>query len=511
MRNLIVPILLILVSCTGTTQSTRGIVSGYYPGWRWYDRGKLVRPDNLDYSKYQVINYAFLDVTADGSLRLTDPFADKSLLLGPINYGKAPAGYDRSKDLGNPAYHRTGRRFSDYAHKHRVKFVVSIGGWMHSGNFSTVAATPVKRAQFAAQCARIVRLYNLDGIDIDWEYPGDEARGGQATDRQNFTLLLQQVRKALDGLEPQLGRQLLLSIACGASPKRIAGIDWPQVSPLVDNVNLMSYSFYGHWDRISNHNAPLFPPRNATQPGYSCSEAVQNLLDWGVPADRVSMGLAFYGRTQLTQGTSGLHVHGLGLPDSIAFSRNGATPSYFEIVKRINEGMYYYRWDEVAQVPYLSGKEGIPSFVSFDDPQSITLKAQFAKSRNLHGVVIWDITADYLETSPGSKVVAETPLANAVKAVFSTQAPAVPAVLATTTICIFPNPSANGYLQIFTSAVDRARTNLAIYTTNGEKIHADSYTEATHRLDISALPAGPYLVQVQRGNEEPVLVRVVKQ
>lgn len=510
MRNLIIPCFLLCLSCMGKGQPAQQQVTGYYPSWRWYDRGKMVRPGTINYSRYDIINYAFLDVDANGAIRLNDPWADKNLLLGPIVSGKAPAGYGQAQDLGNPAYHRPGNRFSDFAHKHKVRLVASLGGWAHSENFPVVAADPAKRARLASDCARIVVLYNLDGIDIDWEYPGFEEQGGTPADRQNFTLLIRQIRDALNGAEKRLKRDLLLTAACGASPKRMEGIDWPQVIGLLDGVNLMAYSFYGHWDPVCNHNAPLFPPVNATQPGFSCGEAVENLLDLGVPPAKINLGIAFFGRTQRTTGIPALHGQGAGIPDTEMFSRNGATPAYYEVVERINQGFFDYFWDDVSQSPYLCGKNGLPSFVSFDDERSIALKAGYVKCRNLHGVAIWDITADYLETAPGSKTIARTPLADAIRKEFSRATNVLPGELIQPTVCIFPNPTPNGYLQVFTSAPERADTRLAIYDTNGQKIHDTAFSKASYRLDLRALPAGPYLVQVKRGRDQPVLVRVVK-
>lgn len=510
MRKIIVPLsLLFLFSCIGSSQTGTKAVLGYYPGWRWYERDKLVQPATIDYSKYDVLIYAFLSVEADGTLRLTDPWADKNLLLGPINRSVAPAWYDQDTRLGNPAYHKPGKRFSDYAHAHKVRFLVSIGGWAHSGYFSEVAADPVKRARFASQCQSIVQLYNLDGIDIDWEYPGYSERGGSPADKENLVLLLSQVRASLDALEPGIGRQLMLTGAFGASPRRMSEIDWARVKQLLDAINVMAYAFYGHWDPVANHNAPLFPPINATQAGNSCSEAVQNLLDYGVPAGKINLGVAFYGRPYLTAGAPALHVRSLGMPDTFVF-RDNPTPPYYEIADKINRGLYDYHWDETAQVPYLTGKNGIPSFVSYDDERSIALKAQFIKSRNLHGAVIWDITADCFPSPANSKSIGSAPLASALRRVFSHSAPVVPGVLAGATVCVFPNPTTNGFLQIFTNATDRARTELSLYNTNGEKLHSSSYSEATYRLDLRALPAGPYLVQVRRGADQPVLVRVVK-
>ena len=74
-------------------------VVGYYPNWQWYDRNKLVNPQTIDYSKYSILNYSFFEPLANGTIKITDPWADKNLLLGPINWAVAPAGYDSSYDF----------------------------------------------------------------------------------------------------------------------------------------------------------------------------------------------------------------------------------------------------------------------------------------------------------------------------------------------------------------------------------------------------------------------------
>ena len=164
---------------------------------------------------------------------------------------------------------------------------------------------------------------------------------------------------------------------------------------------------------------------------------------------------------------------------------------------------------EAALVPYLSGKEGIPSFVSFDDEKSIALKAQFAKSRNLRGVVIWDITGDYLESAPDSKTISGTPLASAIQQAFKNELP-MPLVLSGTTVCVFPNPTPNGFIQVFTNSPEKANTSLAIFDTNGKQLHTTNYATAGHRVDLRSLPSGPYMIQVKHGSSPPVQVRVLK-
>ncbi|QLH48213.1 MAG: hypothetical protein HWD58_10905 [Bacteroidota bacterium] len=72
----------------------------------------------------------------------------------------------------------------------------------------------------------------------------------------------------------------------------------------------------------------------------------------------------------------------------------------------------------MAQVPYLIGNGSLNTFVSYDDPQSIGLKANYIKNKNLRGAIIWEITGDYIETAPGSGIIAATPLVDTLKSVF---------------------------------------------------------------------------------------------
>ena len=80
-----------------------------------------------------------------------------------------------------------------------LKIVLSVGGWGADG-FSQAARTKEGRERFAASALAIVKEYGLDGIDIDWEYPGTSLAGiaSDRSDKENYTLLLAELRKTLD-------------------------------------------------------------------------------------------------------------------------------------------------------------------------------------------------------------------------------------------------------------------------------------------------------------------------
>lgn len=384
-------------------------VVGYYAGWQWYDRNHLMNPQSVPYEKYSILTYAFFEPQSNGTLKISDPWGDKNQLLGPINWATAPAGYDTQYDFGNPDYHLPNQKLSDYAHQGGCELLVSVGGWTFSTHFPAIASDPLKRSTFAHDCNSIVEIYGLDGIDLDWEYPSN------IIEKQNFTILLQQVRDSLDTLEIELNRELKLTIAAGASPTNISNVEWNSVKNIVDIINLMSYDFYGTWDPITNHNAPLYPSSINAQTGFSCSEAASNLLVAGVPSNQITLGLAWYGRSQMTVGPPDVYTAGTSMADMIHFGMDDGTPLYYNIQNSLSE--FNYHWDSEAQVPFLTGTT-TNSFVSFDDENSIEIKAQFINGQNLRGAIIWEISGDYIESTTTPGTIASTPLLDILNSTF---------------------------------------------------------------------------------------------
>lgn len=384
-------------------QPCREIIA-YYPGWQWYDRNKLVDPAAIDYSKYSIINFAFFSPKADASIQGTDPYSDEILLKGEINWSTTPPSYYPNTSL------------VDRAHNQGVNVLLSIGGWNDSQHFPAIAADPAKRALFAHNCINLCSFYNLDGIDLDWEYPGYAPNGGTPADFTNFTLLLQHVRDSLTAFEATAGHPLLLTSCFSASTINMQQIDWPNVLPLLHSVNLMSYDFFGSWDPVTNHNSPLFAPAQGDQL-FNLDAAVQELINvHNVPPDKINAGVAFYGRSVMTDGSAALFGPSLMQPDNATFWEDAGSPLYYNILNKMN--LFTAQFDAQARVPYLLGSGNLNTFVSYDNEQSIAEKASYIVSNSLRGAIIWELTGDYLESSPGSGIVSGTPLADTLNAVF---------------------------------------------------------------------------------------------
>ena len=369
-------VLLILLLTAGSSPAQRKEIIGYYPSWKWNSRNGLVSPAVIPYERLTIINYAFFSPLPDGRI----------------------AGKDTT---GDRLYLRTHPTITELAHRHGVRVVLSFGGWEDSDNFPAVASTPLLRAAFAHSCTDALREYGFDGIDIDWEYPGFAPHKGTDADRENFTLLLQTLKDSLATLGKSGGRTYLLTAAVAAGPTGLAGIDVGRVAQILDQINVMTYDFYGPWDPTANHNAPLYPSEGADT--SRCVDAAFRLFHngYGIPSSKINLGVPFYGHTYTNcRSLSAPHTG----PDTTHFSRFGAF--YYDIVGVMDSCTRH--WDDRAQVPYLVS-DAWNLLISYDDVRSISAKAHYVLDHNVHGLIIWEITGDYLPDG-------STPLLDAIDA-----------------------------------------------------------------------------------------------
>src|SRR5215472_13576610 len=178
----------------------------------------------------------------------------------------------------------------------KLTVLVSVGGWLWGG-FSDEALTPESRAKFIDSAVEFIEQYQLDGLDIDWEYPGLPGAGHsfRAEDKQNFTALLRELRARFDRESKKSGRRLYLTIAAGASPTWIEHTEMEKVARIVDTVNLMSYDYYEPGsETTTGHHAPLFT--NPADPKKESADAsVKAFEKAGVPAGKLLLGMPLYG------------------------------------------------------------------------------------------------------------------------------------------------------------------------------------------------------------------------
>ena len=352
-------------------------IVAYYTAWATYGRNYQVAEIPAD--KITHINYAFANI-ANGECVLGDSYAD-------IDKAFAGDTWDQGALRGN--FNQLQKLRQEHP---RLKTLISIGGWTWSKNFSEAAATPQSRDAFVTSCVDFMKQYGFDGIDVDWEYPvSGGLYPGVAADKPNYTALLADFRQALDAEERADGRDYYLTIAAPAGPTTIPNLEADKMGSALDWMNLMSYDFHGSWDPITGHNAPMSVGPKDTATGFSVSDAVDAYLATGFPANKLVLGVPFYGR-----GWEGVSATDAGLYQPARGASVGTWEKgvfdYHDIVANYLPTMTRY-WDEAAQVPYLyDPARGL--WITYDDPQSMKAKTDFIKERGLGGAMFWELSND---------------------------------------------------------------------------------------------------------------------
>lgn len=325
--------------------STPVRVAAYFPEWGIYDRNYQVT--DVPAAHLDALIYAFVDISPQGELALFDSYA-------------AAINFPRLRQL-------------KAQHPH-LKVMVAVGGYTLSARFPEVARTAAARQRFAASAVRFCRENGFDGLDVDWEYPG-------AADRENFTLLLTELRRQLRA------EGKLLSAALAAVPTHV---DLPGVAGQLDFINLMTYDYHGGWEpNRTGHNAPLF-----ASDGLSVDATVTGYLSAGVPPGKILLGVPVYGRSWAGATGVGSAASGVG-----PGTWEPGMLDYRDILQRLAAQPSTYRrfTDDQARVPYLLTPSGV--FITFEDKTSLAGKLDYARSKGLGGVMFWELSADSRQDS----------------------------------------------------------------------------------------------------------------
>ncbi|TWV12445.1 glycoside hydrolase family 18 [Bacteroidaceae bacterium HV4-6-C5C] len=235
------------------------------------------------------------------------------------------------------------------------------------GCFSQLAKSEDFRKKFAADCKAFVQKWGIDGVDMDWEFPGlswsgDAGAYDVTVDVENHVLLMQQLRQTL-------GNSYLLTYAgyCENVKTVIGGsryIDIAAVAPYVDFVNIMTYDL----DEAPRHQSALSDP-SATS---DCTRAVQAYLNAGMPAGKLVLGIPFYGRH--------------------SFASTPLSINYKNIITLDPQQYKIDNWDDAASVPYVTYKGAY--YAGYDNERSIAIKGGWLLGKGMAGMMYWDYDAD---------------------------------------------------------------------------------------------------------------------
>jgi chitinase len=343
---------------SANAQKKKYVVIGYVGGYHGNVDTAMVDP-----LKLTIINYAFVNVQ-NNRATLTNMRTDT------INFR-----YLVSLKKINPD----------------LKVVISIGGWAWSGNFSDAVLSDTSRQAFAASAVDIVRKYQLDGVDIDWEYPAQKGNNNinRPDDKHNYTLMFQALRQDLDQLEKETKKKLILSTAVGGFKGFVTHTEMDQVAKYVNYINLMTYDYAQDSLGVAIHHTGLYGSKKYNATEYS-DKAVTDFVAAGVPRNKLVMGIAFYGHGFETADTV---QNGLG--SKVVKSMRGGGYTFIKDSLMTNKAFKYYR-DEDAQAPYLFNATS-KQFITFDDEWSVQNKCKYVKDNGMAGVMFWEYSSDKKE------------------------------------------------------------------------------------------------------------------
>ncbi|XP_069179704.1 chitotriosidase-1 [Procambarus clarkii] len=264
-----------------------------------------------------------------------------------------------------------------------LKVLLGLGGWndSRSSKYSKLVVDAGRRRRFVEEVVKLLLQHGFDGLDLDWEYPGYD---GDRSDKAGFTAWLVDLKSAL---RPH---GLLLTSAVSAGRSTIdTGYDVPKVAQLLDLINLMTYDFHGSWEDRVGHHAPLY-----AEPGHNpelCVDfAVNYWIQKGAPAYKLVLGVPLYGRSWTLAGPeTSIGAPATGPGQAGRYTKEPGNMAFFECCLAHRKG----DWRKVKGVggPYLTKGD---QWVGYDDADAVKRKAEYAVSKGLAGVLVWDVTTD---------------------------------------------------------------------------------------------------------------------
>ncbi|XP_054807306.1 class V chitinase-like [Prosopis cineraria] len=258
-----------------------------------------------------------------------------------------------------------------------VKTLLSIGGGLAvSSSFSQMASSASSRKSFIDSSIKLARDNNFHGLDLDWEYPSSD------TDKTNFGSLITEWRSAISSESQSSGNPALLLSAAVAGSDQISPLNFyppHEIANNMDWINVMAYDLFipdGYPDKTQ-------PPAPLKNPGgmFSGDEGVSKWIQLGVPANKLALGLPFYGyKWSLTNpNNGGLFAEatnpGVGAVKYKDIVAVGGTVSYNStyVTNYAQKGSDWY---------------------GYDDTQSVSAKVAYAKQRGLLGYFSWNVEQD---------------------------------------------------------------------------------------------------------------------
>lgn len=290
-----------------------------------------------------------------------------------------------------------------------LKVMIACGGWGADG-FSDMALTEESRAKFINSAKKFLTEHQLDGMDMDWEYPGISGAGTMARpeDTQNFTALMKGLREMLD----TFATPKILTFASAGWERYYDYVNMDEVMKYANYTNVMTYDQVSGVSIYTGHHTPLGDVSSEEIAGTpfhdhldslyqkgenpdpnprSAKKIVDFLIKKGVDPKQIVIGGAFYGRVWkgVSPENNGLYQLSGGL--------HSGWMAYHQIRKSYETDSSFQRfWDDNAEAPFMYNSAD-SLFVSYDDTVSVALKTKYVMAKGLGGIMFWELGNDTKE------------------------------------------------------------------------------------------------------------------
>jgi len=293
--------------------------------------------------------------------------------------------------------------------------LIALGGWYEgSEKYSDMARDPGLRKRFIASVVEFLDKWDFDGIDMDWEYPGNRG-GDKRVDKNTFLDLLKEMRTELDK------KGYLITAAVSAGKDTIdKAYNIPMMNKYLDFFNIMTYDYHGGWEDTLGHNAPLYMrPDEANDPLNSIFNVNYSINYWinaGAEKSKMVMGIPFYGRAFEIDNNErtffGAKAVDMSPEGYISGERGVLGYNEFCEIYKNRASDWTIKYDEYYRAPYAYNKS---IWIGYDDIKSVACKVTYLKQMGLSGGMIWSMETDDFKGHCGARY----PLLNKVKAMLN--------------------------------------------------------------------------------------------
>ncbi|CAL8341071.1 unnamed protein product [Lota lota] len=274
-----------------------------------------------------------------------------------------------------------------------LRTLLSVGGSANGiSPFIAMVSKPENRAVFLKSAISFLRKHNFDGLNLDWEFPGQ--MGSTAADKDRFSGLVEELDQAFfqEARDTKKTQLLLTANVAAFLPTIDSAYDVPKIAPHLDFINVMTYDYHGHWEAQTGHNSPLYRSNHdsGSHLHHNINSSISQWLSLGAPGEKLLLGFSTYGRTyRLQSSDTSLGAPATGAGEAGPFTRTAGFWSYYEVCSFINGATV--EWIAEQEVPYATNG-GV--WVGYDNKQSVTAKVQWMNSNKLGGAHVWTLDMD---------------------------------------------------------------------------------------------------------------------